>query len=534
MERTKPRRGGGCFRGLLYLLSTGVCVLYWTVLGSLICHHSTYQSIEEHIEDHGDRPPKQLRLSRFEATTRGELRSTGEDESLSNRSHPNDDELRQKKAGGSKEKKKNESPKPPPPDDNYPTGECAINLYGLPRKFKDNVLPSLRHNVISVNRRYRCDYFVHYFDVEFEESESLADAGEINKDTKTYARGGNAGGALHPEEIFLLREAVGGGSLVQFTTDTNEEFATQRKDYIDEIVFGTNGDQASNPYFVQEPSYTDRSLLNILKMWHSQDRVWNLMNQNGAGRFKYKRVAMLRLDVIYTQPIDVYKIPTEEVPDDYNQEYLDDLRMYRRTKKKIDYFYNYGTNDQPQHCVVPGFKSFPVNDRYFAGPYEAVEIWARDRFARARKHVTEVLPALESKRLSELPGGGKDAKPASGGNNNLKDATNHDWGAPVPFTNFGLHDERFVAYTILPAIREAIPTTTIRVDREVWFVRVRSDGSMWLRDKPGYGKVPTVAFERALGRKCSGKPYEVKDPVLGEKSPGLWQLKCPPHESSNT
>mmetsp|Transcript_5001 Transcript_5001/g.9594 ORF Transcript_5001/g.9594 Transcript_5001/m.9594 type:complete len:120 (-) Transcript_5001:435-794(-) len=110
---------------------------------------------------------------------------------------------------------------------------------------------------------------------------------------------------------------------------------------------------------------------------------------------------------------------------------------------------------------------------------------------------------------------------------------------------YGFHDERFVACTILPAIQN-LPggpynnnnnnddddnTVGIQVDRNLYFARVRADGSIWLKDKPGFGRVKTVVLEKALGRKCTGKPYQVKDGVLQEKSPGLWQIKCPPTDS---
>jgi hypothetical protein len=71
---------------------------------------------------------------------------------------------------------------------------------------------------------------------------------------------------------------------------------------------------------------------------------------------------------------------------------------------------------------------------------------------------------------------------------------------------------------------------TIHVDRELYFVRVRADGSIWLKDKPGYGRVKTSVLESVLNRSCgiNSKPYEVYDEILGDKSPGKWQIKCPP------
>ena len=522
----RTRTGGRSvryYRSLLCVLSTIVCAFNWTLVGSLLRHHdSLYSTVaepqqqyhqqqhEQHHqhEQHALQQPR-LQLSAFEVPTRGELRSTWTNPA-NTKSNP------------------------------FPTGECAINLYGLPRSFKHHVLPSLVNHVISVNNKYQCDYFVHFYNVTTEQSET-----NNNESGSGITRGGNAGGALHPEDIYLLRDAVNSQqerpvvvdfakvvdfvTVVDFVSDTDEDFARDRKDYIEEIVQGTDsgGDQASNPYFVKEASFTSRTLLNILKMWHSQDRVWNLMEDqqknleiSSGGKKRYKRVAMLRLDVIYTTPIDVYNVPTDIVPVDYNESYLNELRKPQKFQQAVTYFHEFGTvskqQQQQQHCVVPGFKSFPVNDRYFAGPYEAVQIWAKDRFSRARKHVMEVLPKLESQRLQ--------AQAAGAGA-----TTEAVWG-PVKFTDFGLHDERFVAYTILPAIRESIANISIHVDRDLWFVRVRADGSIWLKDKPGLGRVPTKVLETALGRNCTGEVYEVLDPILEDRSPGRWQIKCPPHK----
>jgi len=88
-----------------------------------------------------------------------------------------------------------------------------------------------------------------------------------------------------------------------------------------------------------------------------------------------------------------------------------------------------------------------------------------------------------------------------------------------------------VAYTILPAIRQAVPDIELNVDRELYFVRVRADGSIWLKDKMGFGKVKKKTLEQALGRTCKGEPYEVLDPILQDKSPGRWQIKCPPSKT---
>lgn len=402
-----------------------------------------------------------------------------------------------------------------------PTGECAINLYGLPRSFKHHVLPSLLRNVVNKNKRYHCDYFVHFFNVQEEETKAktyVDENGETVSNTKrssTYDRAGNNGGAVHPKDVYLLEEAVrstykdtGYIPTIRFLSDTDTDFETQRKDYIAEIV---HNKQDVNPYFVKSPSFTDRALLNILKMWHSQDRVWNLMDNSTSDSKKYKRVAMLRLDVIYTYPIDIYMVPKEM--DAFAQGLAHAARRdIGSDGKEVEYFFDYEDRER-DYAVIPGFKAYPVNDRYFAGSFEATKIWAKDRFARAKEHVTNVLPVLEYARIESKKHHEKDP----------------NIFLNTKMTDYGLHDEIFVGHTILPAIKElAHPPVDIIVDRELYFVRVRADGAILLKDKPGKGQVQKVSLESALGRKCTGKKFEVIDKILGDRSPSRWQIYCPP------
>ena len=67
------------------------------------------------------------------------------------------------------------------------------------------------------------------------------------------------------------------------------------------------------------------------------------------GKVKYDRVAMLRSDVFYVTPFDMFE-------------------TYGRLPNST--------------AVVPGFGRRPVSDRMIVGPPKAVEIWATQRFAR--------------------------------------------------------------------------------------------------------------------------------------------------------
>jgi hypothetical protein len=68
------------------------------------------------------------------------------------------------------------------------------------------------------------------------------------------------------------------------------------------------------------------------------------------------RVAMLRLDVLYVTPIDIYKLPDNSL------------------------------DKENKFAVVPAFASQPVNDRMIYGPYDAVRLWAAGRFSRLEHH----------------------------------------------------------------------------------------------------------------------------------------------------
>jgi hypothetical protein len=48
---------------------------------------------------------------------------------------------------------------------------------------------------------------------------------------------------------------------------------------------------------------------NILKMWHSMHSAWLLMERHATdNNVQYTRVAMLRSDVMYATPIDIYRL----------------------------------------------------------------------------------------------------------------------------------------------------------------------------------------------------------------------------------
>jgi uncharacterized protein YhfF len=136
------------------------------------------------------------------------------------------------------------------------TGRCAINLYGLPRSFKNYVLPSLIRNVIEPNLEHECDFFLHYYRITKERP---------SKTTK--------GGAIFPDDVFLLENAVHDAAAkaglvaphVGFRHETEENFQDVHRDLNDKIKDESRG-KNKNKYQVR--TYTTRTTLNVVKMWY--------------------------------------------------------------------------------------------------------------------------------------------------------------------------------------------------------------------------------------------------------------------------
>ena len=225
------------------------------------------------------------------------------------------------------------------------SSRCAINLWGLPRAFGALVLPSLERNVIQVNAKYKCDYFVHFYSL----SEEVA------------GRSGG-GGHIDPYEIYNLRETVlkyQPSSQVVFVSTTESGFWNHYQPLIDKIR-NTVDSKGKHVYFPDNaktytfPTTTD----NIIKMWHTIQESWTAMEHyEQQHNFTYHRVAMLRNDVVYMTPIDIYETQT----------------------------FQYDTHNTI--AVIPGFGRHPVSDRLIYGPRRAIQVWAAQRFQRLEDHV---------------------------------------------------------------------------------------------------------------------------------------------------
>jgi hypothetical protein len=239
-----------------------------------------------------------------------------------------------------------------------PGRRCALNLYGLPRSFKDLVLPTLIKNVIIPNIHYDCDYFVHFYNVTYEPP----------------SRSGK-GGPIMPEDIYLLREAVHKIASragrrrphVAFALDTNERFERTHDTLLQKIR-----KPGRNPFHWR--NFPIATHVNIIKMWYSIAAVWDFMKEHASVQnIHYGRVAVMRSDVVFLTPIDIFKAAPDGIFDTFNN-----------------------------HSVIPGFAQYPVNDRLFYGPYEATEIWAKGRFSRLDDFVYNMSHPLHSERFLDV------------------------------------------------------------------------------------------------------------------------------------
>jgi len=215
---------------------------------------------------------------------------------------------------------------------------CAVLLFGLPRAFKSLVLPSLSKNVLEPTSRHNCDYFVHYYNL-----------------TKEGVSRAGTGGTIDPHEVLLLENEVHKltpSSHVQFEFTEEADFWSQYQSLLEKI--DTTNDPEGRPLYFPwgDASYhKPDSTNNIVKMWHSIESVFNMMESYALKNGKdYSNVAIIRSDVFFATPVDLF-------------EYLNRI-------------------------VVPNFAGYPIPDRSVVGPLSTVKIWATERFKRLDEHVT--------------------------------------------------------------------------------------------------------------------------------------------------
>jgi hypothetical protein len=362
---------------------------------------------------------------------------------------------------------------PKEPSRNTPPEErCAINFFGLPRAFQSLVLPSIIENVIRPNAAHNCDYFVHYFNL-----------------TQEAAGRSGKGGHLNTSEILLLeqhvqREAPPGQRRpkVVFLAEQEEDFW---KKY-EALINKTRDTKDSKGRFLYYP-WKDKSyeypgsVDNIIKMWHSIQSAWLLMEQHATeDNIQYSRVAMLRADVMYVSSIDIYRLDNDQLDNDHNND----------TDANAGALFDH----ENRFAVVPSFAKFPVNDRMIYGPHAAVKIWAAERFARLETHVQSI--------LKDDPG-------------------------------YGMHSERFLNHTIFPAIRQA--GIEIHDHPHMCFFRVRTDETVWVSDCDPRAQIKAERIARIVRIK---KKKKVVEGLIGRQCGKVTRLirsvrtmDCKSHES---
>eukprot|EP00980_Cylindrotheca_fusiformis_P020461 scaffold7514_cov67-Cylindrotheca_fusiformis.AAC.1 len=246
---------------------------------------------------------------------------------------------------------------------------CALCFFGLPRSYKTLVLPSIVEHVLKTNQNYNCDVFVHFFHKHKE------NAGRLNR-----------GGKIDPNEIFLLEQAVqehlslssshpsntntNSTTTIQFIQDTDEEFLEKRKKELHRYHTTKNTYDGNLSYaaWKAKGQWSEPVQDNMIRQWHSIDAAFNLMEQHATtNNIQYNRVAMLRSDVLYVTPIDIWELGNNHTTTAGTDAKVMDV-----------------TNT---HFVLPAFANFPVNDRIFYGPYEAVKVWATKRFELVEERV---------------------------------------------------------------------------------------------------------------------------------------------------
>lgn len=296
------------------------------------------------------------------------------------------------------------------------------------------MLPSIKKNIIPYNPD--CDYYVHFY------NRTKEDSGRKNM-----------GGIIDPTEIFKLKDAVLQGAQrrrvpllprVEFKSNSEEEFWVLYADLL-EKTHSAKDEKGRYLYFPwKDKSYTyPTSTDNIIKMWHSIQSAFQLMERNAAALgIKYNTVAMLRSDVVYVTPINI------------SDTILADSKSGPVT--------------------IPSFGKYPVSDRMIYGPADAVKIWATERFSRLEQHVHYT--------FNNTPG-------------------------------YGMHSERFVNNTLLPAIRER--EHDILQHPTLCFLRARADESVMVSDCGGAPRISEpsimkslgtdmkIVVEETIGRKCN-------------------------------
>ena len=148
---------------------------------------------------------------------------------------------------------------------------CALLFFGVPKRFKEAVLPSIRRHITGINPE--CDVFMHMY----------------NLTVFTNMRNGEENISMDPDEVYLFTEAI------EIMSETEHNFRRRRNvtEYEKFFPFGVHGDW-----------FWPTSLHNMLKQWYSIEKVWDLMlsherRRGTATLYKSKRLQYQRIKETY-------------------------------------------------------------------------------------------------------------------------------------------------------------------------------------------------------------------------------------------
>ena len=432
---------------------------------------------------------------------------------------------------------------------------CAINLYGLPRQYSTMIHNSVLQNIIRPNLIYQCDYYIHYYnDTTLERIPRGADIGhgnirfdpheilqlqydilkmhynhDDNYDDHSYHNSGRHRNPNHTTTTTTPN--TNPPPIIQYRTTSEMEFQQLYHSVLQTIYkyqHPTTKQYIYQPYYNDTvPLFSNTTLMNIIKMWHSQQSVFELMdsngNDNGNGNNKnnnnnknkkhYHRVGMFRNDVLYVTPIDIYEIPKSTSPlhpNEWNILPSQSQRILRRRRhnrsrrrqqtnvRPVDISYD----TYNEYAVIPNFANVPLNDRMIYGPYDAIQIYATYKFRMLFHHIH-----TNAVQLS----------PSS-----------------VPY---GIHSEQYLYRTIFPLIQQ-YGKVTILQHSNICFLRVRTDYSIRINDccdnvrssmtsfsHQYHHNIHTIIEDQLLLRSCQ--------PQLDWTVPHVPFLLCPPSSTSS-
>lgn len=416
-----------------------------------------------------------------------------------------------------------------------PTGGCAILLFGLPRSFRQYVLPSLEQSVVRPNARYRCDYYVHYYQQSREAAGRSGRGGTIRADdilelddvvrrvhdeyhhhhhshtTDTTDHNHNSHNSHTSTDTYIPAPTV------TFVSDTNATFWKQREGTLRRYQTATNADGNYTFFPWKSETYVYPTTLdNIVRQWHSIQAVWDAMEE-AAPSFststpQYRRVAVLRNDVIYLTPIDIYGVPSSLSSSVSTHVVSDsDSDSDKKSPMPLPLPLTVSPCDDENIdgiSVIPKFARFPVNDRLIYGPYDAVKIWASERFERVEAFAQQTVHHPTLKGMT-------------------------------------MHSETFMNYGLLSAIhgRPVVDNSgdsnnhvnkkfhhRVLQDPTICFLRVRADGAIWTEDCESYRSHGDP--NDANGSEATGSKAQASEGYPGGRDqylPLLWPWVPPGH-----